>query len=179
MESILKTEKPQAARWYREPWMWLIVGGPAIIVVASIFMAYLAFDGADQVVAPDYYKRGLAINQDIRRDLTARERGMAADLQINAETAAVTLRLSGQGELPPTLAMTLSRAAGKGSDEITLKMNLVQAGAGIYHGKLNLPAGVDGNAAVLWQVNLDGGDWRLASGWYGPVHAGITMKPAA
>jgi hypothetical protein len=44
--------------WYREPWPWLLMAGPAIVVVAGLFTAYLAvisFDGF--AVDPQTYKR--------------------------------------------------------------------------------------------------------------------------
>ena len=44
--------------WYREPWPWLLMAGPAIVVVAGLFTAYLAvtsFDGF--AVDPKTYKR--------------------------------------------------------------------------------------------------------------------------
>jgi len=178
MEAIFTTEKPKQTHWYQEPWLLLVFGGPAIVIVAALYTAYLAYHGADGVIAPDYYKRGLAINVDIRHDLVARERGLTAGLQVDQSTRAVTLRLAGKGALPPTLALTVSRPAGKGNEEIVLKANLVQSGAGVYHGKLDWPASLDANAAALWQVNLDGGDWRLTSGWYGPIHAAVSIKPA-
>jgi hypothetical protein len=159
--------------------MLLVLGGPVIVIVAAIYTAFLAYKGADHVIAPDYYKRGLAINQDIRRDLVARERGLAGALQIDESTRAVTFRLSGKGELPPTLTLNLSRAAGKGTEEIVVKVPLVQSEAGVYAGRLNLPPSLNGAESAMWQVNLDGGDWRLATGWYGPVHAAVAIKPAA
>lgn len=179
MQAIFTTEKPKGTRWYREPWMLLVLGGPAIVIVASIYMAFLAYKGADSVIAPDYYKRGLAINQDIRADLAARERNLEAGLKIDESTRAVTLRLSGQGELPPTVELRLARAAGKGNEEIVFKINLVQSGAGVYIGKLDWPTELDANAAAMWQVNLKGSEWRLASAWYGPVHTAVSIKPAA
>lgn len=179
MEAIFTTVKPKQNRWYREPWMLLVLGGPLIVIMASLYTGYLAYSGADHVIAPDYYKRGLAINQDIRRDLAARERGLEAALQIEQSTRAVTLKLAGQGELPPMLTMNLSRAAGKGNEEIVFKVQLVQSGAGVYHGRLDVPASMDAGEAAMWQVNLDGGDWRLATAWYGPVHGSVAIKPAA
>src|SRR4051812_16446363 len=125
MEAIFTTVKSKQTRWYKEPWLLLVLGGPLIVIVASIYTAILAYRGADHVIAPDYYKRGLAINQDIRRDLVARDRGMEAALQIDQSTHAVTLKLAGQGELPPILMLNLARAAGKGNDEIVLKVRLV------------------------------------------------------
>lgn len=42
------TAKPRP--WWREPVMWLVVGGPAVVVVAAIVTAMIAIDGADPVL---------------------------------------------------------------------------------------------------------------------------------
>jgi hypothetical protein len=39
--------------WWRFPIMWLIVGGPAIVVVAAISTAVIAVRGADPVLMRD------------------------------------------------------------------------------------------------------------------------------
>ena len=49
--------------WYREPWPWLIMAGPLAVVLASIVTVWLAVKSDDGVVAGDYYKRGLLVNQ--------------------------------------------------------------------------------------------------------------------
>jgi uncharacterized protein len=36
--------------WWRLPIMWLVVGGPLAVVVASFVTAWLAIDGADPIV---------------------------------------------------------------------------------------------------------------------------------
>ena len=41
--------------WYREPWPWIIMAGPATVVVAGVATAVIAFRGADGLVADDYY----------------------------------------------------------------------------------------------------------------------------
>lgn len=40
--------KPRSG--WREPMVWVVVGGPLLVVVASIATAVIAFSGADQVV---------------------------------------------------------------------------------------------------------------------------------
>ena len=43
-----------AARpWYKEPWPWLLMSGPAAVVLAGALTAWLAFAGADGLVAED------------------------------------------------------------------------------------------------------------------------------
>ena len=36
-------EQEHSKPWYREPWPWLLMAGPAIVVVACIITIYLAF----------------------------------------------------------------------------------------------------------------------------------------
>lgn len=44
-------QHPQAgAPWWRHPMMWLVVGGPATVVVAGIVTAVIAVRGADPVL---------------------------------------------------------------------------------------------------------------------------------
>jgi hypothetical protein len=47
------SEAYEARIWWRYPMLWLIVGGPAAVVVASLFTAVLAVRGADPVLSHD------------------------------------------------------------------------------------------------------------------------------
>ena len=42
--------------WYREPWPWILMAGPAIVVVAGIATAVIAIRTSDPLVA-DYDAR--------------------------------------------------------------------------------------------------------------------------
>jgi len=49
--------KPLRSRpWYREPWPWILMAGPAAVIVAGIFTMTLAYRTEDGLVADDYYK---------------------------------------------------------------------------------------------------------------------------
>jgi len=37
--------------WWREPMLWLVLGGPAVVVVAAIVTGVIAWQGADVVVS--------------------------------------------------------------------------------------------------------------------------------
>lgn len=39
--------------WWRYPMLWLVVGGPAVVVVASLLTAVIAVRGADPVLSRD------------------------------------------------------------------------------------------------------------------------------
>lgn len=91
--------------WYRHPWPWLLMMGPGMVVVAGLFTAWLAVKHEDGLVADDYYKRGLAINQELRRDAAA------ASLDIKAQVlfgdSAVRVFLSGPAPVPARLTLQL------------------------------------------------------------------------
>ncbi|MBS0319142.1 MAG: FixH family protein [Proteobacteria bacterium] len=46
-------------------WLWLLFGGPAIVVVASLFTAWIAAHTSDGVVDESYYQHGLMINRKL------------------------------------------------------------------------------------------------------------------
>lgn len=39
-----------SAGWWRTPWMWLVFGGPAVVVVAGFITLAIAINGADPVI---------------------------------------------------------------------------------------------------------------------------------
>jgi hypothetical protein len=52
--------------WHRHRWPWLLMAGPLVVVVACAASAWVAVKSDDGVVAQDYYKQGLLINQKLR-----------------------------------------------------------------------------------------------------------------
>lgn len=51
--------------WWRFPHVWLVISGPAVVVVASFITFYLAASGQDPVVDQDYYRKGIEINRTL------------------------------------------------------------------------------------------------------------------
>ncbi|MBS0452293.1 MAG: FixH family protein [Proteobacteria bacterium] len=49
--------------WWKTPAMWLVVGLPAVVVVFGFFTLWLAVTRPDAVVDPNYYRKGLALEQ--------------------------------------------------------------------------------------------------------------------
>lgn len=70
-------------KWYKNPYVWLIIGGPSIVVVASFTTLYLAVTHPDPAIE-DYYRKGIEIN----KTLDAERDGMAPAIQArnNAQT---------------------------------------------------------------------------------------------
>ncbi|MBX3653954.1 MAG: FixH family protein [Ramlibacter sp.] len=68
--------------WWRNGYVWLLISGPALVVVAGLTTAYIAVTHPDRLVAEDYYRRGLEINKTLARERdAAAERAMLPALQ--------------------------------------------------------------------------------------------------
>ena len=52
--------------WWKHGHVWLVISGPAIVVVASFVTFYLAASGQDPVLDEDYYRKGVEINKTLQ-----------------------------------------------------------------------------------------------------------------
>jgi uncharacterized protein len=64
--------KQDQKRWWQYGYVWLIIGGPLIVVIASFITAYLAITRPDPAIE-DYYRKGIEIN----KTLDAQQNAMA------------------------------------------------------------------------------------------------------
>ena len=51
------TAATAATPWWREPYVWLVVGGPLAVVVAGIYTAYIAMSNPDPLVDRSAYRQ--------------------------------------------------------------------------------------------------------------------------
>ena len=54
--------------WWKFGYVWLVVAGPAIVVVAGFTTLYLAITRPDPVVSQDYYRQGVEINNKLNQE---------------------------------------------------------------------------------------------------------------
>ncbi|MBI4754997.1 MAG: FixH family protein [Betaproteobacteria bacterium] len=145
---------PAVKPWYREPWPWILMAGPALVIVAGVVTAWLAVSTSDGLVAEDYYKQGLAAKQTIARSESARRMGLTAALRLTSESVAVKLSATAPDFAPPpVLRLTLSHPTRAGLDQTEV---LTREGDG-YIGALRLPA--SGHWLVLLEDEAK--SWRL------------------
>ena len=137
--------------WYKQLWPWLIISGPATVLVAGAITMWIAFASADGLVAEDYYRQGLAINKRLAREDAARALGISATVALRTDRIHVELR----GATPEALFVHLAHATRAGHD-VRLRLSPVAPGA--YEAELaGLPRG-------HWRVVFDDprGAWRIA-----------------
>jgi uncharacterized protein len=88
-----------AARpWYMHRWPWLIMLGPAIVVIAGVHTAWVAFTQQDALVVDDYYKEGKVINQDLSRDRIAADMRLQAGLRYDPAAGMLSGMVTGLGD---------------------------------------------------------------------------------
>ena len=68
--------------WYRQFWPWFLMALPATVVVAGIGTVILAVRTPLSLVEDDYYKEGLAINQNLSSRSYAESMGLQAEIRI-------------------------------------------------------------------------------------------------
>jgi uncharacterized protein len=175
MENLLASPKRKAARWYKEPWMLVVIGGPAFVVLASLFTAFLAYKGADRVVAQDYYKQGLMINKDIQRDANARQYHLNAEVILDAAAGKVMLHLEGS-QLPSAVYFSIAGAVGATTNELVRKIILPQVRPGWYEGDLKKNGITDAVYRSLWHVKIETTDWRLTADWHEPTQNPLRIR---
>jgi len=141
--------------WYREPWVWFVAGLPAVAVAASFAALGFAIATDDGVVADDYYRQGLAVNQVLRREARARELRLAATAVFSGSD--VTVALSGAREA--ALRVRLVHPTRSGLDQ---SVALRPSGRG-YEGRFAAPNG----EARLVALEDAGATWRLTGKWSG------------
>lgn len=140
--------------WYREPWPWLLMTGPFIVVVAGIITAWLAVTTNDGLVTEDYYKKGLQVTQTIARSERASSLGLAAHLVVTADV--LTVRLSSADARfaqPPRLTVTVSHPTRAGLDQV----RVVERKGDRYGAEFRLPA----SGHWLVAVEDEAATWRL------------------
>lgn len=136
--------------WYKHRWPWILMSGPAAVIVAGAATTWIAFASADGLVAEDYYKKGLAVNAVLAREQAAERLGIAADFERSGETVRVRLR----GASPDYLFVRFVNATRASRD---VRVRLAPAGAGAYEARVPpLPAG-------RWRLILEDprGEWRI------------------
>lgn len=152
--TLQNTSRP----WYKERWPWLLMAGPAIVIVAGVITAWLAISSNDGLVTDDYYKQGLAVNQRLHRDQQAGRLGLRADVMRSGINIRLLLSAEGGTALPDKIALKLAHPTQAGHDQ---SIELLSEGQGFFTGKLN--ADISGR----WLVSIEdpAGQWRLQGDW--------------
>jgi hypothetical protein len=79
---MMKSQKQDDKSWWHYGYVWLILAGPLVVIVASFITLKLAIQTPDPVV-DDYYRKGININK------TLSEASMAPAQQVRNHAATI------------------------------------------------------------------------------------------
>lgn len=153
--------------WYAQRWPWLLMLGPATVVVAGALTTWLAIRTPDALVVGDYYKQGKAINQDLRRDRAATKLGLS--LRASFDGTRLEGQLAGRdGVVTAPFRVMLAHATQPEKDRTLL---VVPDAQGRF--TVELPS----LEHSRWQVVVEGArrEWRLEHSWDWPRHAQLSI----
>ncbi len=147
----MKHERP----WYRQPLVWMLIAIPGSAVLVGIGMLVVAAASYDGLVVDDYYKRGLEINRELKRDRTAARLGLSAGVEFDSRSQEIRVEVSSsdpQVLFPSRLTLRLVHPTRSGLDRV---VGLRLIGKGHYSGKIG------GLEAGLWHLHLETESWRI------------------
>jgi len=145
----------QSKPWHKHPLVWMMISIPFSAVIMGVIMIWLAVDTDDGLVADDYYKQGLAINDVIIRDKKAAELGLSAIVEFDNSAKVINLQFD-KGLLenfPDTLILNFQHATRANSD---VSVSLNRGIDNQYIGYIN-QAITEG----IWYFELIDGNWKL------------------
>lgn len=123
-----RSANPEAVEelpWYKQFWPWFLIALPASVVIAGTAMIVYSFTNADSLVDDDYYRSGLAINQNLNAQDYASAHGMQAQFHFFPQHQRVKLELSGNlAQFPQTLSLAFSHPT-DAAEDFTLALESV------------------------------------------------------
>lgn len=150
--------------------VWMVIGIPLTSVIAGIVMLTIAVSNQDGLVADDYYKRGLAINEIIERETRAAELALTADVELQPSRNRVSVSLSGgpSFEEPATIRLGFYHATLTDRDRV---LSLRRDARGLYTAPMpELSSG-------RWYVSAETPEWRLNGVVLLPGSDGFRISP--
>src|SRR5215212_3193397 len=120
---------------YKDKFPWLLAIPPAFSVVGGVAVLCVALASNDGLVADDYYKRGLAINQTLELNRAAEAGGYEAQLIFSPDGRHVRATLSGAIG-PAALTLRLAHPTRAGDDRL---VQLALRSPRVYEGVLPDP----------------------------------------
>ncbi|TDR52479.1 MULTISPECIES: FixH family protein [Halomonas] len=168
----MSAEHESIPPWYKQFWPWFLIGLLASSVTFSLVYLTLSIRYYDGSVGGDYYKQGLAINEQLAKQEHARALGLEAVMRADARTGDIVVDLQGERR-PERLHLALVFPTDSHRDR---SLTLEHVRGGRYVGMIDEPLN------YRWYLQLqptEGRDaeWRLTGEARFPSDDEIALVP--
>jgi len=168
-------EREDTQPWYRQFWPWFIIALLSFSVIAGLTTVWISLQTTDSLVARSEDGMQIVAERRISAEQLAAELQLAALVEINLDTGAVSVAMR-SGDLdvaPATLELEFTHPAFAERDQL-IRMHRAQpdnAGNPVWAGHfVDMPRG-------RYYVTLKSGDdWRLSGEWQG--ESSLTLRAA-
>lgn len=169
-------EKEKVSAWYKEPWPWILMSGPIIVVIAALVTMYIAKTHGDSVVNDDYYKDGKHINLQMARDQVAFDRNIHAQVLVGQQLDQAKIFIRGQIEANEPIKLTWIHPTQKEWDEsVDLQQSQgIQSADGNIVYTVSFPQLHPSN---YWYVRLENSQWKIEQKWIVSQGNSILLTP--
>lgn len=152
------TQNKDSKPWFKEPWPWILMAGPVIVIISGFVTAWLAIESYDGLVSDDYYKQGLAVNQRMQRDHQAQAMGLHADVMLAGRNVRLLLGANAVANYPEKIVLKVMHPTQAGRDQL---VQMTSEGHGFYGGQLTT------EISGRWHVSIEdpAAQWRLQGDW--------------
>lgn len=153
--------------WHQQFWPWFLITLPAVVVMACFYTVYLALHNPLSIVKEDYYKEGLAINQNQQLYRHAQALNIAARCLFAHEKVQCEFVSGGErlGDKPLKLQFMHPVNSDKDFDVSLHLLRDTVDGRDIFYVSDLLPPAQRENLSLekRWYIYLEsvGGDWAL------------------
>ena len=174
----MQNSKEKSKVWYKEPWPWLLMVGPAIVVVAGFSTFYIARKSAPEMVTDDYYKEGKYISIELKRDEAAIQRHINGQVLISPNMDTAKVLLSGDFDRKAPLNLIFLHPAKKSGDQVIV---LKPTQDGVASGDKTEYLAVFKTLPQVqhWYVRVEdaNSEWRVEDKWIVSQGNAINLTP--
>lgn len=61
----IKTVEKNSQPWWKYGYVWLVISGPAVVVVAGFYTLWLAISSPNVILTEEYYRQGVEANKNL------------------------------------------------------------------------------------------------------------------
>jgi len=168
----MSVEHESIPPWYKQFWPWFLIGLLASSITFSLLYLTLSIRYYDGSVGGDYYKQGLAINEQLAKQEHAKTLGLEAMMRADPQTGDIVVDLQGERR-PERLHLALIFPTDSDRDR---SVSLEHVRNGRYVGAIDEPLN------YRWYLQLqpaEGQDaeWRLTGEGRFPSDDEVALVP--